>query len=408
LAWLDDLPKLGRILITHSRARRQKVPWTKWVIGQGFKQFDPDSRSQKDDFTFEPAVTQYPFLDTSDFRPWVMPTLRTAPWKTSKVHRRGFVEGYLGPHVLVPKGVIREEGRVRAAYVEQSVCFFDFLHAIRFPADDKPSAKTLTAILNSSLAAWYFFHTSANFGADRALMHEVQFLELPFPAPEEAPDPPKSLRAGQEIVGLIDDLLSHKDDALGFSNHVQDVSRAADKLVFDYYGLTDAERALVRDCVQSIIPSMQPLRNEITPLMHEADSKTREKYADTLVAALNEWMRPGIKASARLLDGGTSGLAVIELKLGSDQSSVRIERQPGDLENALRKIMEQLPISVSRNIELRPDLKVFIDDNLYLTKPLSARYWLASSALNDADEVAADLLSAEAQARREAGNEHYR
>jgi len=142
--------------------------------------------------------------------------------------------------------------------------------------------------------------------------------------------------------------------------------------------------------------------------MHESDSRTRETYADTLVAALNEWMRPGVKASARLLDGGYSGVAVIELRLGSEQARVQIDRQPRDLENALRKIMDKLPITDSRNIELRPDLKVIIDDKLYLTKPLSARYWLASSALNDADEVAADLLSAEARARREAGNEHYR
>jgi hypothetical protein len=407
LAWLGDLPKLGRVLLTHRQAQGQTSN-TGWIIGQGFQPFHGSSQGERGGFKIEDAVTRYPFLDAADFGPWVLPTVHATPWKTSRVRRRGFVEGYFAPHILVPQGVIRGEGFLRAAYVTESLCFHHSIQAIRFPKGAEATAKVLTAVLNSSLAAWYYFHTSANLGADRAKVHEEQLLDLPFPTPEEAPDPPKSRRAEQKIVGLIDDLLSHKDDALGFPNRVQDVSRAADETVFDYYGLTDAERALVRDCVQSVIPSMQPLRNEITPLMHETDGKTRETYADTLVTALNEWMRPGIKASARLLDGGSSGVAVIELKLGSEQGGVYIDRQPRDLENVLRRIMEQLPTTVSRNVELRPDLKVFIDDNLYLAKPLSARYWLASSALNDADEVAADLLSAEAQARREAGDEHYR
>jgi hypothetical protein len=408
LSWLDDLPKLGRILTTHSQARHQKPARAIWIIGQGFQPFHGSSEGERGGFKIEDAVTRYPFLDAGGFCPWVLPTIHTAPWKTSRVRRRGFVDGFRGPHILIPKGVDRSGGRVRATYVEQSLCFRHSLQAIRFPRGEEQLGKLLTTVLNSSLAAWYYFHSTANVGADRPVVDEEQLLDLPFPRPQETPDPSTSRHAEEKLVGLIDDLLSHKDDALGFSGRVLETTKSADELVFDYYGLTQTERALVRDCVQSIIPSMQPRRDERTPLMHESDSRTRETYADTLVAALNEWMRPGVKASARLLDGGYSGVAVIELRLGSEQARVQIDRQPRDLENALRKIMDKLPITDSRNIELRPDLKVIIDDKLYLTKPLSARYWLASSALNDADEVAADLLSAEARARREAGNEHYR
>jgi Eco57I restriction-modification methylase len=214
LAWLDDLPKLGRILMTHRQARRQQVPRTKWIVGQGFKRFDPASASLHHDFTYAEEVTRYPFLDAAAFRPWVMPTVQAPPWPSAKVHRRGFVDGFVGPHVLIPKGIVRAEGVVRAAYVEQSLCFFDFLHALRFPAEDESRAKILTAVLNSSLAAWYYFHTSANVGADRSLMHEEQLLDLPFPMPEETPAPAKARRAGEDMISLIDDLLSHKDNPL--------------------------------------------------------------------------------------------------------------------------------------------------------------------------------------------------
>jgi hypothetical protein len=72
------------------------------------------------------------------------------------VHRRGFVDGFKGPHILIPQGIRRGEGVLRAAYVEQDVCFQHSLQAIRFPQQDENRAKFLTAVLNSSLAAWYY------------------------------------------------------------------------------------------------------------------------------------------------------------------------------------------------------------------------------------------------------------
>jgi hypothetical protein len=66
-------------------------------------------------------------------------------------------------------------------------------------------------------------------------------------------------------------------------------------------------------------------------------------------------------------------------------------------------------MTMSRNITLQPDLKVFIEDALYIVKPRSMRYWLRSTALNDADEIAGDLLTLQAiTPARKVGNEHPR
>jgi hypothetical protein len=64
---------------------------------------------------------------------------------------------------------------------------------------------------------------------------------------------------------------------------------------------------------------------------------------------------------------------------------------------------------MSRNVTLQPDLKVFIDAALYVVKPRSMRYWLRSTALNDADEIAGDLLTLQATTPdRKVGDEHHR
>jgi hypothetical protein len=407
LSWLEDLPKLSEILLTLQQARHSNTV-DKWIIGQGFKPYNANSQSPHHTSTEELAVTHYPFLDADSFQPWVMPTISTSPWPTATVHRRGFVDGFEKPHILIPQGIRREEGVLRAAYVEQSMCFQHSIQAIRFPEQDKNRAKFLTAVLNSSLAAWYYFHTSANFGADRAKVHEKQLLELPFPLPEDLPDPKGAQQAQDKIVALIDILLARKDSALVEPSGLQPSIEYADALVFQYYGLTKDEQTLVEDGLRVIIPSMQPRRGESTRLMQDSPQETRAEYVKTLIAALTRWMKPGFGVHARQIEGNSPWM-VLELILQAGTPAVHIDAQRPSLEQALRRVMAALPMTMSRNITLQPDLKVFIDDALYVVKPRSMRYWLRSTALNDADEIAGDLLILQAPSpTRKLGDEHHR
>jgi len=403
LGWLSDLPKLGRILITYQEARRRKSADSKWIIGQGFQPHRGDAGS---------AQTELPLLSASEFRPWVVPTIRPvindetdAPVQMSRKRRQGFIDGFEGPHILIPQGVKREHGLLRAAYVEQSVAFRDSIQAIRFTPGQEGKAKILTAVLNSSLAAWCYFHTSANFGADRAKVDEAQLLDLPFPSPEDTPDAGIAHSAGESLVQLVDEMLQMRHviavDPDAINGHI----RRADELVFDYYGLTQSERTLVRDTVREVIPSMQPAKDKITRLMDQAGPQDRKEYANTLLIALGGWMRPETSVAGRLMEGTSQ--SIIELRLVDQRMDLQIDTQHGSLENTLREILRHLPVTSSRNIELHPDLKIFIGDFLYLVKPTSKRYWLRATALNDADQIAGDLIANKAGARR-AGHEHYR
>src|SRR3546814_16250537 len=78
------------------------------------------------------------------------------------------------------------------------------LQAITVPPRQKRKAKVLTAVLNSSLAAWFYFHDTANLGADRAKVHQGELLKLPFDSAENMPNPEKALKAEKELVALID------------------------------------------------------------------------------------------------------------------------------------------------------------------------------------------------------------
>jgi hypothetical protein len=387
LGWLGDLPKLSRFMITHRDARSGTAAG--WVIGQGFK---PDHSHGQRDFTTELVITELPFLDVKLFQPWVIPTIKTKPWPTATVHRRGFVNGFSGPHILVPQGMRRGEALIRAAYVDQSLCFRHAVQAIRFPSEEAPRAKLLTAVLNSRLAAWYYFHASANLGADRAKVHEEQLLDLPFPEPDDLPESYVAREAQNKIVGIVDDLLARRDEVLLGDNWLQESAERANELVFEFYGLDSEERAIINDGVQYVIPSMQPRRDRGTPLTADSHASARRAYVKTLVETLNRWTHPAVYINCRLLESA-AGPSVLELQVSTSVAPNEVVRQSRALEASLGRALKQLPAGSSHNIELQPDLKVFYDDMLYIVKPASARYWLRTTALNDADEIIGDLFS---------------
>jgi hypothetical protein len=62
------------------------------------------------------------------------------------------------------------------------------------------------------------------------------------------------------------------------------------------------------------------------------------------------------------------------------------------LQAALNEIQQALPQQKGRLIYKR-HLKVFGGDKLYILKPLLRRHWTKTAAINDADEIAAAILS---------------
>src|SRR5439155_3855377 len=136
----------------------------------------------------------------------------------------------------------------------------------------------------------------------------------------------------------------------------------ADDLVFDYYGLTDEEKVLVTDSMTTIIPSMQPRKGTITALMKAASPKERTQYCRTLRAALREWLQPGADLGIRLIEGGAEAV-LVELRLGATWPDVLVERGDQELRAALDRILRLLPQNTSRNVEVQPNLKVFIKDS---------------------------------------------
>lgn len=399
LQYLRTIPPLNSLIQEFKSFKQSRVEFNRnkhWVIGQGFQPVQ-ESRLEDPEYprTTAEIVTQLPYLDAGHFKAVALSHVETNTWHTSAVRRAGFDAGFFGPHILIPQGVERDVGRVRAAYSALDFVFQHSLQAITVPPRQKRKAKVLTAVLNSSLAAWFYFHTTANLGADRAKVHQGELLKLPFDDPENMPDPESALKAEKELVALIDqELLIAKK--LLVSQH--DVMSDIDLLVYQYYGLDENDVAIVEDTVHHIVPAMQPRRNAgLQSIWAQANSSQRADYAAMLCNALSPHFRVPVNAS---LTARSTDVAVLKLTIGN-QVAPYTEDSSAEFNDFLGSIASKLPIGLPGNVQLIPDLRLVVDRDMYLVKPTALRHWLRSTALADAEQIAAELVGAAARHRQE-------
>lgn len=364
------------------------------MIGQGF---NPAQEHRLNEVGYKTIrsdiVSKLPHLEMSMFQPVVLPTIDSEQWHTNVVYRKNFEGGYKGPHILIPQGIERDVGRLRASYCLQDLSFRTSLQAISFSEHDEDEAKFLTLLLNSSLIAWFLFHHSSTAGMERFKVYQEELLDIPLPLPDDMADKRKARSAFNNAVKLIDSLLSQRDELL--QNDISSYMEEIDNIIYRYFGLDEADILIIEDTLHNIIPSMQPRAKakKLPILWGNTTERDWKLYGEQLSKALTKWLNGSSRAVTELV-GSSSDLAVIGIHLTEDSTIPEFQSKPNqNMDLILSKIWEALPSKLPGNLQLIPDLRVFIDDILYLVKPRKRRFWLGSTALADADAIAADLLS---------------
>jgi len=393
--YLGQLPKLGEKLSTYQASvKHGSAGLAKWIIGQGFIPAQEERLEENKYKTSRSAVVEcLPHLPTQYFQPIVMPQIYKDAWHTDIVYRKGFEQGFKAPHILIPQGIERNQGRLRASYCLQDLSFRDSIQAISFDKKDEDQAKFLTVLLNSSLTAWFLFHHSSNTGMERDKVHQEQLLEIPFPLPKHMSDEKQAKRALNHAIQFMDNLIGQKDKLLkaDYSEYMSEI----DKIVYQYFGFGENDILLIEDTLNHVMPSMQPhaRSKNIPSLWKETTESDWGIYACRLSAALSGWIEAPYRAVVKLA-GVSADLVVIGVHLVDDPDVKCFSQAPNnDIGRILPEIWRALPRHLPGNFQLIPDLRIFIDDVLYLVKPRKRRFWLGSAALADADAIASDLLS---------------
>ena len=160
---------------------------------------------------------------------------------------------FQAPHVLVAKGFSR------VAFADFDVSFQDALRGIHGPQEDRKLLVFLSAYLRSSLARYFLFHTSANWGVSRQVVDVEEILRLPFPLPDAQPDPKRSHQIVNEVVKIVDETARKADaDMVDRVGIVRGASVKIEPLINEYFDIIPPEKALVEDTIRVVIDSTAP------------------------------------------------------------------------------------------------------------------------------------------------------
>ena len=385
------LPRLNAIVGTPKKPNR-------WIRGQGFIPFNEEGYRKDPKEYGEPKPTwwseDYLYLKAKNYKSNIVlieSDCQKIGNKLSKLYRSPNQHLFHAPMVIV------NQGFSRIAYCEFSVLFQHALQSISGPPEDKDLLKFLSAVLNSRLAKYFLFHTSANWGTERRKVQLFELMRMPFPLPENTHDPSKSEEIIIKIADFIGNLKSviHKG-FLGRELRVKETQNAIEPLLYEYYQISDREKMLIEDTDKIFEPSSTPA-SLITriPTLKPSSFKDRKDYVQLLCEVLNTWAKRGwVRVSGEVKISTRLGLGIVSLRKTKSIKPYRETSATSEFESALGRVKSSLPINISRNEYLR-GLKIFEKSQLHIMKPLDMRHWTKTAALNDGDELAAAILSAD-------------
>jgi hypothetical protein len=299
--------------------------------------------------------------------------------------------------IFSPPMVLFNRVGSKVAFVSFPLLFQHTLSSITGPPGDTDLLLFLAAVLNSRLARYFLFHTSANWGVERDTVLLEEYLRVPFPLPEETRRP----RTSRAIVAKVARRLQktkmeleslQADLFLGFAEQRRAITDAAreevSEFVSDYYGLCDWERALVADTVEVLEPSSTPASlDSYVPALRRAESDDYRAYADLLSMTLNGWLsRQPWKLTPSARINRKSGLGLLTLSR-SEEPGTFVERPGGaEFEKALLRVQEASGRRAS-GIAYARGFVLFEATQFHIVKPLTLRHWTKTAALNDADAL---------------------
>jgi hypothetical protein len=309
-----------------------------------------------------------------------------------------------GPRVLFPDGFSKGEQNIRAVYYDGPASFTHSIGAIAGRKDDAALLQLAAVYLRSTLARYFLMMRGWKMLCERNGVHLTEVEAFPFFAPKDAPD-------ARAAAAALDTVRTHMAALTALPELEQrrrytELRGELDSAIFSYFGLTAEERTLVRETVEILMPSIRPrsFKSLDTLAQHRADAEDFGIYARALAEALTSWrtktrdrgrFRVSVVASDPMR-AGPSGIVRVSYSVQSTESP---EVSTSVSDELVLQTLAQLResglrvIATGEFLALVPDVHLWIDDTLYLVRPLTRRSWTVRQALRDAEHIVRSVQS---------------
>jgi Eco57I restriction-modification methylase len=391
----------------------------RWVMMRGFQPERDESHKHEPDwpnhFKYLSAKTLKPGLILLDNE--IFPIDRV---KYSKLEANPDRRIFEKPHVVI------NQGFSKVVYSEQDVVFRHALQGVHGPGNDGIFLKFLAVVLDSKFAQYYVFHTSGNMGIEQNKAHLGEVSSMPFFLPDDACNSLDAMSIIREVADIFDMLKKdvvelYEDPEMGLFGPISEKKRkgkllekrsdlardAREKLwplICVYYGISEYEKILIEDTIKLWKPSNRPSLGtmKIPSLENPLDSKIYDGenackvYLELFLRVFNGYVKKsGWKIFGNVDASRKIGIGIIHLtrSKGAEKNQEKLFDDDDDITaKALDKILKEIK-TVEGGIHYHRNLRISIGDDLYIVKPLTMRFWSKTAAMNDADEIAMEILS---------------
>ena len=304
-----------------------------------------------------------------------------------------------GPRVLFPDGFSRQDTTIRAAYIHRPATFTVSIGAIAGPKEDATLLQFAAVYLRSSLARYFLMLNSWKMLCERNAVHLRDILQFPFFTPENAPNPEAARIAINRVVLRMRYLANVH--SFGQDEEYEALREEFDEDVFSFFSLSEKERALVRETINTLLPSIRPrsFSGLSTPAQSRASGKDLDTYGGALSRALAEWrvrMRGqgefNVSTVAnRARRAAALGIVRIEYVPNGQVSPAGIRRTINDeiVQSTLAELraLGLTMVPSGQSLYLLPDIHIWTEEVLYLVRPLTSRLWTQRQAIRDAENI---------------------
>ncbi len=316
------------------------------------------------------------------------------------VYRLGNEEVYSGNRILVQRGINEkcdDKGQIVARYETEPFCFTNAINGIKFSLDAEWKYETLLGILWSSLARYFFFMTSSNWGLWHHEIHlDDELLQLPVVL-----DSNNLLT--RRVISIVDKLSSYhpqkcavEQDLFHYNNipekHIKDKRRKweaqLDEVVFELYGLNEEQKDLIRDCCEVTLPFFYKPFDSVGTMaaIEDNDYSGIEDYVNIFSRRWNVYLDDSEEMRAEVHVGAHGNMVAIEFYPADKGDSWDLKPKYDSWGYVLEEIGKSLPQPIGTSqILLDGVVHAPSENGVIIIKRNEKRFWTRSLAREDAD-----------------------
>ncbi len=360
--------------------------------GQGFKVASKDKDAD--------ALQSFRNLDIGKFSRYDPLSFSDPP---EKVHRLGIIGAYEGKRLLIKRGIdekTSDKGRIVARYEDDSFCFTNAINGIKLESHEAWKYKEILGILWSSVARYFFFMTSSNWGLWHHEIHlDDELLQLPVILDRSNP-------ATKRVIAIVDKLRNYhpkKRDLLHphepFEEEIEaqrrEWERELDEAVFELYELNDEQKDLIRDFCEVTLPFFYRPFDSLGAMqaVKRSDLSWIENYIHNFCLRWNAYLGSDEEMRGEVHVGAHANMVAVEFYVADKGDPYDLKIKDNGWGSILNQIGKVLPhyMGVSQII-LDGFVHVVSDSGIILIKRNEKRFWTRSLAREDADATICERM----------------